>query len=1475
MCRVELVKAGRRVTTISLDRQFYEWRGDEDVLAHSRYRVAAGLSDGMLRWPELLAKHRVVILAEAGSGKTEELTEQARLQTSAGKFAFYATVQDVGRDGLENALRLADRERLNAWRSGDEPGWFFIDSIDEAKLDNIRLEWALRQIANGIAGREGRAHIVLSGRYTDWEFARDARRLNEELPLPRENPAEPVPSLEMLVRALLRHEKRPEPTPAETPLIVVMAPLDADKVRAYAAAKNAPELDGLIASIQAANLWEFARRPLDLDWIVRYWRSHGCLGSLTAMIEASLRERVQETDPDRARRDRLDAERAQRGLERIGAALVFGRQTAIAIPDKDASIEDARAAVKIDDVLSDWSNEDRLQLLTRPAFDPATFGRARLHNDNEGVVRAYLTARWLQRLRQANLPQRRLHDLLFSRTYEIELVKPSMLETAAWLSLWDESVAAEVIRRAPFLLFTAGDPASLSAPTRQAALTTLIERMRREEETPLLDSSSLARFAQPDIAPALRGIWKTDQGNADIRRFVLRLIWLGKLRECADLAEAASFGQYPDLYTAITAGRALLAAGDDRQQKAYAYYIKQNCASISTTVVWEAVEDLFPRLIGIDDLLAILVSIRLGDDEGGGFNLDWNGADLVAKLTSTADLTRLIEGLLSQLELEPYDPDADDDSSRDAQYATTLGAAAKRLLDLSPPNVAPEAAIDAVLRIGDRYFDRTQRRIKKGADAVEQLHRTPERRRAAFWRAADRLGNHITLTGRPLLHTFQMKYLGWSPGLVLDDIDWLLADTPGREHATERQLAINTALGLWSTDGEKNEALKARIAAVAAADSEMQAAYTEWMTPRVKSAEEIKIEAELAESTLARENKRSQQEQSWIDFITTLRTDPTQLRKLSPTTTKTVDRRIYDLWQLLHQASRDNSHYAIDSVAPIAEIAGDEVADAFADGLAEIWRAWQPTLHSARPPNERNRISTIDCMCVAGVSIEAALRPNWALLLTEEQAVRAAEYAPLEINGFPDWVGALAAAWPTAVEQVLAKEVSSDLDNLTPGVHYQMLEYIYRGPANLARLMSSSLWHELQTRPGLSQLALRPLLRILERGMAEGDKANFYTLSLDRFQSIDDPKVGAQYLGAAYAINAQGATDALVAKLDRIGEAEKTALVERVLPQIFGSRWPRSEPSATFFDITTLKRLVVLAYRIVRIEEDHDRANKGVYSPDERDEAQEARSAAFKALVSMPGAATFEAIMSLINTPHFPIPASRLRALAYERASEDAEQTPWTAHEALQVEQQFERPPMTGRELQLVALQRLEDMQHDLIHGDFQQGTTLSALPDEPAVQNWMADRLRHVQGNAYSIEREPHVAEEKEPDLRFRGKASDANVAIEIKVAESWTLAQLEEALVKQLCSQYLRAQDGREGILLLVHQTQRPKGWELPDGTYLTFESVVQRLRTLAASIRSTSPSGPQPEIAVVDVSSCAKPAKRYKPPRKGSPRTKTKAA
>jgi hypothetical protein len=132
--------------TIALDRRFSEWRAgdisDPDLVL--RFMRSADL----LTWENLLARRRVVILAEAGSGKTEEMREQLRLATENGRFAFFATVEDVDRDGLDGALSAADRDRPVRWRASVEEAWFFIDSIDEATVSSAATINDLRACGN-------------------------------------------------------------------------------------------------------------------------------------------------------------------------------------------------------------------------------------------------------------------------------------------------------------------------------------------------------------------------------------------------------------------------------------------------------------------------------------------------------------------------------------------------------------------------------------------------------------------------------------------------------------------------------------------------------------------------------------------------------------------------------------------------------------------------------------------------------------------------------------------------------------------------------------------------------------------------------------------------------------------------------------------------------------------------------------------------------------------------------------------------------------------------------------------------------------------------------------------------------------------------------------------------------------------------------------------------------------------------------
>ena len=204
--------------------------------------------------------------------------------------------------------------------------------MDEAKLDNIRLETAFRKLAHGIEGADGRAHVVLSGRYTDWEFRADLSRLERALPVPKPVARPPAPN-EVLVRVLRRERLQTANEQAEGPLVVLMAPLDPERVRRFAAGNGVGHVDQFIAAIDDANLWTLAARPLDLLWLVDYWRRSGRLGRLAEMLDTSLTERLREPNPQRYRHDEIPTTRAMEALERIGAALDFGRTDKIIIPE--------------------------------------------------------------------------------------------------------------------------------------------------------------------------------------------------------------------------------------------------------------------------------------------------------------------------------------------------------------------------------------------------------------------------------------------------------------------------------------------------------------------------------------------------------------------------------------------------------------------------------------------------------------------------------------------------------------------------------------------------------------------------------------------------------------------------------------------------------------------------------------------------------------------------------------------------------------------------------------------------------------------------------------------------------------------------------------------------------------------------------------------------------------------------------------
>src|ERR1700733_10410732 len=280
---------------VALDRRFFAWADSKHTPLDVELTRGHGQTVG---WPAILEMPRVVILAEAGAGKSTEMNAQADRLRDADRFAFTGTVQDVGKHGLRPAFGPKMAREYDAWRVSDKTAWFFIDAVDEARLDNVQIQTALRNVALGIDGAERRAHIVFSGRYTDWDFRADRQTFEDILPV-QTHDQPPAPTAGELLGRILRHDKLPE-APAKIDAVVLwMAALDEARVRLYAMERGAHDIDAFLATIERANLWRFARRPLDLSWMVEFWRTHRRLGSLSEMLEASLLKRAAEWNSHR------------------------------------------------------------------------------------------------------------------------------------------------------------------------------------------------------------------------------------------------------------------------------------------------------------------------------------------------------------------------------------------------------------------------------------------------------------------------------------------------------------------------------------------------------------------------------------------------------------------------------------------------------------------------------------------------------------------------------------------------------------------------------------------------------------------------------------------------------------------------------------------------------------------------------------------------------------------------------------------------------------------------------------------------------------------------------------------------------------------------------------------------------------------------------------------------------------------------
>ena len=1129
------------------------------------------------------------------------------------------------------------------------------------------------------------------------------------------------------------------------------------QIRLVAEHSGVQDAEAFLAELVRQNAWTFARRLLDLTDLVQTWISSGRLGTRVEQHEANVNAKLRD-NPERRDRGILSNEKAREGAERLALALALTKTRTIRSPDQELVPERAAGVLDPAAILPDWTEAERQALLRRALFDPATYGRVRFHHRS---VQEYLAARHLRDLRERGMSVKALFRLLFATRYGVDVVFPSMRAIAAWLALWVNEVRSELMRREPEALLLFGDPETLPIEARGQLLIRFVEAYGeggwRGFDIPL---DEVRRLAHPELGPVIRHFWGDGPANPDVRELLIGIIWQGRITSCADLARAGAFNTEWSAYDRIVAVRALVACGETEVLREVADDLMAHPDRWPDRAVFSMAEDLFPDILSLDELIALMRRTREPRQAVGGFG--WATQMIVKKIDPSTGIASDLRDRLANLifdgraaKLTFYETRGSFD-----HLAPALAILCRRQLDAAQGDLNPAAVRAAV--IASRFGQEEAGGREPVSELRSLFYIDVERRRLAFWEELAFMDEVV-----PAEDSWNRLYNAEPDSLIGhlrdDDWSWLEAALADLGHPERRAVAMHALINAWHGRGRSEHDLQA-LRAMVRGDAVLEAILDDRTRPRPVNEEHERWQRERA----ARQQEAAIQEEvrlrGWQEWRQHLLAD--QDVAFSPGNHANS---VANIYRWLRASSRRHARYNEWDGERLAAAFGPDVTDRIRAAFRENWRSVRPEAWSRRPPDERNftPCSWLEGLC--GISAETET-PGWAAALTSDEARLAAVYSMLELNGFASFLTNLAAAHPAEVEAIIGGELTAQLEQGAEHTYLPVLQNLTHADQALRRLLAPRLlaflptWPTAGTADEEQRLAhhlglVLDLLSETAEGQARSDVTRDCEAQLERCAA---GPLQLAWLKGLFRLDAERGAAALAGVLGPAVDPEARSRAVATFADLFGDHGGVSidlpDPTQR---AQVLGRLIRAAYVFVRRQDDV--THEGTYTPDTRDDAQTARNRLLAHLIETPGDEARHILLDLATEPDFAHFPDRLRLFARQRAATDAEFPPFDVQAVVSLESRFEAPPHDRDGLFAVMLDRLDDLAHDLAHGDFTDRRTLRTVRDEAEMQRTLAARLQARANGAYVVIREEEVADNKLPDVRLAAIRGDQRVTAEV----------------------------------------------------------------------------------------------------------------
>jgi CHAT domain len=1234
---------------IELHRTFYEL--PKNSSENDDLDISRALRSGYRRWSDLINEYRIIILSEAGSGKTAEIRNVAHMLRKQGKPAFFLRLENIV-EHFEGAFEVGTYDEFKEWLESNQEGWLLLDSVDESRLRDPRdFKLAISHMSRLIDTAKDRTHIVITSRAPAWRPKTDLAYCNDRLPFTVATTLECDPQTEnddaegsVQTKTVIQEKDR------SGFKIFALDDLTSDQIAVYIKARGIEEYKDFLEAVERADAWSFTSRPQDLEELTEFWIDKDKIGTRLEIMRNSIDRRLTERDQDRAEARPLSVERARKGARLLAAATTLTQNQTIRVPNG----ADNSNGIAVQFLLSDWDENEHITLLSRPIFDEAIYSTVRFHHRS---VREYLTAEWFAELLKRETSRRIIEGLFFRNQYGLDIVVPTLRPILPWLVIMDERIRERVRKVAPEIIFEGGDPSSLPLEIRRYILKETCAKIAKgDADRSMLNYAAIQRFANTDLTKEICESIQQYTDNTYLTAFLLRMVCLGQITLALPETMKIALTPSADKHVRIAAFRAIKEIGFSKDQE----QVRQSFSAETSELNRECFAEL---LDGIEPTEKTLNWLLLCLEKSETYN-QYSVDRLAKRVTEFADiadielLPQLIIGLNRLLNIPPTINRTYCEVSKKFQWlmAPAAKAVERAILNRHPISLEADSlailhklsnargyGIDDVANIRDDFL--------KLVPVWQELNRT------LFWFEVKRSRDHLDKKYEPRLTNFyQVSIVGSLCKFEEVDFGYVAGEISQQTFLDDKLVALSLAFNLY-IKANRPETWQMQLKKLVAEKDELSERLDYYLNPPTPDLEEQIRQQQRAEREIqaeANQKKQAKYNEDWKKYIS----DNLEKAQLAlQENPGVVTEPLHILFQKIRDKNRKTGKWTEYGWKMLIPEYGEDIARFYRNGTVSFWRNYKPKLRSEGAPF--NSIPSTIIIGLTGLEIEANETNDWPKNLSAAEVELACKYASFELNGFPTWFPKLFETHSELVCEFLVQEIRYELsiEKSEVNTHYLISDVSHSGQWAWAQI-APSIYGIFKKKGPKTLSNLDHFLKILTGAALPNE--SIAKLASQKCRRTKDLERAARWFAVWIRVDPKAALASFQVRISKIANSRKqTKFAMKFITHIWNNR---SEIQA-FLTPDYLKSLYLLMHEYIRTEEDINRADMGVYTPELRDNAQDARNSLLNLLKEIPGEESFLALTD-IATRH-PSETSRpwIMLHAKTRAEQDGDIQPWLPKE--------------------------------------------------------------------------------------------------------------------------------------------------------------------------------------------------------------------